>query len=131
MELKDFVDVLFVLYPNSYNSENAYLKKKQYLMALDIKNIDWEKMLDRIAKCHFGDYMPSSAWLREQTKNCYKKEFLQSSSQFVSVKVYNPIINEIINCDCFPKDLGNEEIIRFYEKNFGGCGWKVLEKTDY
>lgn len=128
MELKEFVQELFSLYTNSWNYQNEFTKKRQYLVALDNDKVDFELLMDRIAKYHNDDFMPASAWLREQSKFCYKAEVKRNTKDWIHPKIYDPRYNEIRQIDCFPKGTTEKQIIKTYEKMFPNVtGWQVVE----
>ena len=127
MDVNEFIDKLFTLYPNSWTGDNMFLKKKQYLAALDNGKIEFEKLFDRIAKYNNSSFMPEPAWLREQSIYCYKEEYKNTKSEWLSVRVYDPILKTIRNTDCFKKGTSEKGILNFYKKKFGGYGWKIIE----
>lgn len=127
MDLKEFVRQLFLMYTNSYNEANKTYKKRQYLSALDNPKVDYEILMDRIAKYHNDDFMPPSAWLKEESKYCYKEEIKNASLDYIHTKVYDPRYNSITSTDCFPRGTTVEQMIKTYEKMFNCKGWKILE----
>lgn len=131
MDVNEFIDKLFTLYPNSWTGDNMFLKKKQYLTALDNDKIEFEKLLDRIARYNISSFMPEPAWLREESKFCYKECFKNPKSEWMSVIVYDPILKTNRNTDCFPTSVSDTKILNFYKKKFGGEGWKIIEKRAF
>lgn len=130
MDLTDFIDNIFKLYPNSWNAENIDLKKRQYLVAIKNPKIDFDKLLDRIALYHKGDFMPDSAWIKEQSGHCYKQEYKNPANEWISVKMFNPKTKQIRNTDCFHNSIPDEEILSFYAKKFGD-GWQIMSKRAF
>lgn len=124
MDVKEFVSKLFLLYPNSYTSENEFLKKRQYIVALESKKIDFQKLMDRIAKNHKSEFIPTTSWLLEEACFCYPQS---SGSAWIQVRVYNPILKCEMSTDAFPKGTSEQAILNTYKKMFGGEGWRLIE----
>ena len=125
MDVKEFVSKLFLLYPNSYTSDNEFLKKRQYLVALEAKKIDFQKLMDRVAKNHTSEFMPTTAWLLEEACYCYPKI---AEKEWLNVKVYNPIYKAVTNTDCFPSGTTERQMLNFYKARFPNTeGWRIVE----
>ena len=127
MNVAEFVDKLFLLYPNSWTNDNEALKRKQYMTALQPKKIEFQKLLDRIATHYDKDFMPITSWLIEQSRFCYSKDEM---CRFLNVKIYNPVYKCEMN-DAFEttRMLTDEEIIADYKKIFPTHqeGWEVID----
>lgn len=127
MNVVDFVNKLFLLYPNSWTNDNEALKRKQYMTALQTKKIDFQKLLDRIATNYDKDFMPITSWLLEQSRFCYPQEEI---NRFLNVKIYNPVYKcEMVDAFETSKMLTDEEIIEDYKKIFPNHkeGWEVKD----
>lgn len=124
MDVREFVSKLFLLYPNSYTSDNEFLKKRQYIVALEGKKIDFQKLMDRIAKNHKSEFMPTTAWLLEEACFCYPQT---ASKEWIQVRIYNPIYKCEQATDCFPAGTSEQAILNTYKKMFGGEGWRIIE----
>ena len=127
MNVLDFVNKLFLLYPNSWTNDNEMLKRKQYMTALEEKKIDFEMLLERIALHHTDNFMPLTAWLLDQARFCYPKGMV---NRFLNVKIYNPVYKcEMVDAFETSKMLTDEEIIADYKKIFPNHqeGWKVID----
>lgn len=130
MDIKSFTNKLFLLYPNSFNAQNEFIKKRQYIIALDNPKVDFEILLDRIAKYHKSEFMPTPAWLKEESKHSYKKEFRNSEKTWRHLKIYNPIYKEVQNTDCFPPNTTDSQILKTYEKLFPNTqGWEIVTEN--
>lgn len=127
MDLKEFVQKLFLLYTNSWNDTNEFIKKRQYIVALDNNKIDFDLLMDRIAKYHKSEFIPTPAWLKEEAIHCYSREFKKNTSNWIQVKVYNPIAKTTSSKDAFPIGTTEEQMIKAYEKESKHKGWKILE----
>lgn len=124
MSIYEFVNNLFLLYPNSYNKENADLKKQRYIKTLNNPKTNFNKLLDYISDNHKSEFMPTEAQLKEWSRHCY---YAGSADKWLSVTVYNPIYKYIVN-DCFQAGMSKDEILNSYKKKFPDTtGWEILE----
>lgn len=131
MNLYDFLDELFILFPNSYSKENRNSKERQYMSVLDNPKIDFKKLLKRMTQTYMGDFMPPPAWFLEESVTCYKNG---DECQYLEVtRLYDPRPDyqcERKASDYFPKGTSDEAIIRTYEKKFNCTGWKIISKVE-
>lgn len=125
MNIYEFVNNLFLLYPNSYNKDNADLKKQRYIKTLNNPKTNFNKLLDYISNNHKSEFMPTEAQLKEWSQYC---RYTENASQWISPTVYNPIYEREYKGDCFPKGTTEEQILKFYKnKSPDTAGWEILE----
>lgn len=118
-----FIEWLFNLYTNSWNERNKQLKQEQYYKILDDR-VDFDKLAKVTTEENLSEFMPQPAWLKERLVKCFKRGTAQ---KWQNVKVYNPILNRITKCDCFPIGTSIEQMIETYEKKFNCAGWQIVE----
>ena len=127
MNLSDFIDKLFNRY--KCTAPDIDDKKEELTSVLVAKcgKIDFQKLLDLIAREHDGDFLPNASSVLGWSKRCYKNDYVNTNKEWIQVKIYNPIYKTVMSNDCFPAGTSEETILKWYKKRFGGDGWKVLE----
>lgn len=128
MILNEFIDKLF----NRYKCTSPDLndKKDEYTSVLMTRSgkVNFQKLLDLIAREHSGDFIPNASKILEWATRCYKVEFKKEYRPWLHVKVYNPIYKTVTNTDCFPAGTTQEQMIATYKKMFPNTeGWKIVE----
>ena len=128
MILNEFIDKIF----NRYKCTAPDLtdKKDEYTSVLITKSgkVDFQKLLDLIAREHESDFIPSASKVLEWSCRCYKTAFKKTESQWLHVKVFNPLYNAVTKTDCFPAGTTEQQMIKTYERMFPNTdGWKIIE----
>ena len=128
MILNEFIDKIF----NRYKCTAPDLddKKEEYTSVLISKcdKVDFQKLLDMIAREHESDFIPSASKVLEWSVRCYKTSFKKTEKQWLHVKVFNPIYNCVTNNDCFPAGTTEEQMLKVYQKMFPNTqGWRIVE----
>lgn len=123
MDMDNFLDDLFQLYPNSWNYTNKNLKLGQYYKVIDKPYVDYHKLLRLVAQEYDGDFMPPPAWLGERLCRCQKSE---GNLHYRHVKVFDPRFGGKIDI-CFEGNPTDEQILRTLDKKFPRYeGWRIL-----
>ena len=128
MILNEFIDKIFNRYKCTAPDIND--KKEEYTSVLISRTgkIDFQRLLDLIAREHNGDFLPNASKILEWSKRCYKAEYKKEFKPWVNVKVFNPVYNCETNNDCFPSGSTEEQMIKRYQKKFPNSkGWKIIE----
>lgn len=126
MTLDEFIDKLFKRYVCATDTDE---KKEEYasnLFNLSGK-VDFLKLLDVVSRNNEKDFVPSVHDVLEWARSCYKSEYKKTSSQWLQVRVYNPFYKKVVSNDCFPNGTTEEQMLKYYQKRFGGEGWKIVE----
>ena len=128
MILNEFIDKIF----NRYKCTSPDLndKKEEYTSVLISRSgkIDFQRLLDLVAREHSGDFIPNASKILEWSKRCYKTEFKKEFKPWINVKVFNPIYNCESNHDCFPAGTTEQQMLNYYKQRFPLTeGWKILE----
>lgn len=127
MNLSEFISRLF----NRYKCTAPDIEDKKEeitgVLIAQSEKIDFQKLLDLIAKRNETDFLPAGSKILEWSKSCYKQEYKRGPSGWAHVKVYNPIYKAVINTDCFPAGTTEAQMLQYYKKSFGGEGWRIEE----
>lgn len=128
MLLNEFIDKIFNRY--KCTAPDIDDKKDEYTSVLVARanRVNFQKLLDLIAKEHTGDFIPNASKILEWSGRCYKAEFKKEYKPWVNVKVLNPVYDCVTNIDCFPSGTTEQQMINAYKKLFPGTeGWKIME----
>ena len=124
MDKFDFINWLISLYPHAIKDSKA--QYDLYDRALNKNKIDFNKLADIFSNEYADSFPPAGAVIKEMASRCLKEEVAQAS-KWIHVKVYNPIYKTVVNTDCFPAGTTEAQMLHFYQKRFGGEGWRIEE----
>jgi hypothetical protein len=127
LNLSEFISRLF----NRYKSTAPDIEDKKEeitgILIAQSEKIDFQKLLDLIAKSNETDFLPAGSKILQWSKCCYKQEYKKGPSGWVHVRVYDPRYKTVISTYCFPATDTQEQILSWYKKRFNCDGWRIEE----
>lgn len=126
MNLSEFITKLFNRYKSTAPDIDDKKEEITSILISKCEKIDFQKLLDLIAKESESDFLPAGGKISEWARRCYKTEY-KKSGKWLHVKVFNPIYNAVVNTDVFPAGTSERAILNTYKKRFGGDGWRIVE----
>lgn len=127
MILDEFITKLFNRYKCTVPDIDDKKEEITGVLIIRSEKIDFQKLLDMIARENETDFLPSASKILDWSKRCYKSEFKKSGNGWINVKIYNPFYKTVVNTDSFPAGTSEEKILNYYKKRFGGEGWRIEE----
>ena len=126
MNLSEFIDKLFNRY--KCTAPDIDDKKEEVTSVLINKcgKIDFQKLLDIIAREHDSDFLPSTSDVLYWSNRCYKPDCKNIENEWIHVKIYNPFLKAVVNTDCFPAGTSEQAILNTYKKRFGDGDWRII-----
>ena len=127
MKLDDFIAKLF----NRYKCTAPDIDdKKEEITGVLIKScekIDFQKLLDVIARENETDFLPSGAKLKEWTAKCYKSEYKKAAGRIRHIAVRNTKTGQILRNFATEVPMTEEQILKCIKAQTHCNDWAIEE----
>lgn len=127
MILNDFIDKVFNRY--KCTAPDVDDKKEEFTSVLISRSekIDFQKLLDLIAKEHESDFTPSASKVLEWSHRCYKSEFKKLNNRIKQVKFRNTLTGLVRSTDAFEGNYTEEQLLKWKCAVSGHNNWEIAE----